>query len=639
MKEFMKKVRGEKVKVGGQGQQWWFAFLIAAATLVAPLASHASEFPGMGAAYAQRLEQYRKISSLWLAPQVLLSEAQEPPVPSLITQHSYFNTSLTPIPNWSARGAYCDWQPIDLPDTFRFPVGLEYLTRITILAYGEVRATVPHPLSEAQETPIPPLNTHHSYFNTSLASLPCRVSIEPGVSTVSHGLTPSNSYLIAWQNACVERSATNRVDAAIELFPNGSVVTTWQPHDPNQQPTTINQQPALPPGFPGHDQDADWIRATFPDEADEILAVGYANWLNDWVGVDAENGRYQAAITISEQEATNSQPPIYLVCGPYKVNVTEPGIYRFPLEVFERYEIRTYPEALPLTVTFDDGYTGTSPSYEIVDASSPSARRAGRSAPPDQPTNYNFYLKPLVVVTPNRIPRAQANGAHVSLWCNVANYTRRFCRTATREFYLNFCWPSDAEIIAADDDLEREIAAEEEREIEVVYDTPQGECSGWIVIDGHLPPPPEPPSREDAAVFDGPSWQQTFTNGCRTCELTVTTTAGSTDTHTESGTLRLRTGQSADIAVYFMTTEAVGAIYDDEVDWSVSVDGDVGMSGHASVSTASNGELLAARRYDPTDDRRLRIHLSGSARNAVDGLRQSAVRIVVTTIRNEPSRP
>ena len=543
--------------------------------------------------------------------------------------------SLNTIAPWSARGAYCDWQPIDLPDTFRFPVGLEYIPRISVMAWGEVlvpsvssRTGAGQPTHQADAVTAPVAETATVRCH---ASLPRRVSLEPGVSTVSHGLTPSNSYLIAWQNACVERSATNRVNAAIELFPSGACSVRFD--------TVETTYPApIPPGFPGNDQDADWIRATFPDEADEILAVGYANWLNDWVGVDAENGRYQAAVTINQQPATNTQQPIYLVCGPYKVNVTEPGTYRFPLEVFERYEIRTYPEALPLTVTFDDGYTGTSPSYEIVDASGSSARRAGRSAPPDQPTNYNFYLKPIVLVTPNRIPRAQANGARVSLWCNVANYTRRFCRTAAREFYLNFCWPSDAEIIAADDDLEREIAAEEEREIEVVYDTPQGECSGWIVIDGRLPPPPEPPSREDATVFDGPSWQQTFTNGCRTCELTVTTTAGSTDTHTESGTLRLRAGQSADIAVYFMTTEAVGAIYDDEVDWSVSVDGDVGMSGHASVSTASNGELLAARRYDPTDDRRLRIRLSGSARNAVDGLRQSAVRIVVTTIRNEPSR-
>ena len=130
MKKFL-----SKVKFLGQGQQWWFAFLVAAFALVVPLASTASEFPGMGAAYAQRLEQYRKISSLWLAPQALLSKAQEPPVPPLNTYH----LSLNAIPTWSARGAYCDWQPIDLPDTFRFPVGLEYLTRITILAYGEVR--------------------------------------------------------------------------------------------------------------------------------------------------------------------------------------------------------------------------------------------------------------------------------------------------------------------------------------------------------------------------------------------------------------------------------------------------------------------------------------------------------------------
>ena len=73
----MKKVLS-KVKFLGQGQQWWFAFLIAAAALVAPLASNASEFPGIGAAYAQRLEQYRKISSLWLAPQALISKGDVP---------------------------------------------------------------------------------------------------------------------------------------------------------------------------------------------------------------------------------------------------------------------------------------------------------------------------------------------------------------------------------------------------------------------------------------------------------------------------------------------------------------------------------------------------------------------------------
>ena len=70
----MKKFWNEVEKRGGQ---WMFTFLVAAFALVAPLASHASEFPGMGAAYAQRLEQYRKISSLWLAPQALV-----PGVPS-----------------------------------------------------------------------------------------------------------------------------------------------------------------------------------------------------------------------------------------------------------------------------------------------------------------------------------------------------------------------------------------------------------------------------------------------------------------------------------------------------------------------------------------------------------------------------
>ena len=254
--------------------QWMLAFLVAAFALVAPLASNASEFPGMGAAYAQRLEQYRKISSLWLAPQALLStvprpsavslrsavpvpgrgaaqplsETQEPPVPSLITQHSYFNTSLTPISNWLARGTYEDWLHIDLPDTFRFPVGLEYIPRITLMAWGEVRYR-----NNGGEALLPRRNEDETSLSrrdksvaSPIASPPRRVSIEPNNSSVSHGLTASNTYLIAWHNACVERNATNRVDAAIELFPDGSVVTTWQPNDPNQPPTTINQQPTPP---------------------------------------------------------------------------------------------------------------------------------------------------------------------------------------------------------------------------------------------------------------------------------------------------------------------------------------------------------------------------------------------------------
>jgi hypothetical protein len=63
---------------------------------------------------------------------------------------------------------------------------------------------------------------------------------------------------------------------------------------------------------------------------------------------------------------SNHQPPIYLACGPYRVNVAAPGTYSFPLEVFETYEVRTYPTAVPFTVDFDDGYTGGGSTYGVA---------------------------------------------------------------------------------------------------------------------------------------------------------------------------------------------------------------------------------------------------------------------------------
>lgn len=82
-------------------------------------------------------------------------------------------------------------------------------------------------------------------------SLPTRVSLEHGVSSVSHGLTASNSYLFAWHDCCVERCATNRVDASVELFDSGAIATTVTPLSTNQPPITIYQPPIPPEGFVG----------------------------------------------------------------------------------------------------------------------------------------------------------------------------------------------------------------------------------------------------------------------------------------------------------------------------------------------------------------------------------------------------
>ena len=289
----------------------------------------------------------------------------------------------------------------------------------------------------------------------------------------------------------------------------------------------------------------------------------------------------------------------------------------------------------PVTVTFDDGYTGGEQSYEIVNANPRPRLLLGAPAdnPSSQLTFYRFYMKPYLLISPSVISRAEADGARISFWCNLANVTRRFVRTAAREFYLNFCWPSDAEIIAADEELEDELEAEEEVEIEVVYECPQGECSGWLTIDEwHPVNPHEPPQREDASVYSGPAWQTAYTNGSLVCWLTVATADGSTEAHEGTGAVVLDEGQYAEVSVYMATTEYGGDIYDDEVEWQVLVNGTAAMSGSASVSSGVFGSPLATQRFDPPADGTLRLRLVGRARNVADGLRQSCVRIVVRVI-------
>ena len=212
----------------------------------------------------------------------------------------------TCVSNWTTRGAFLDWTRIEFPEGFSFPYGLERLSSVTLMSNGAIRT--------------------HLHNPAPIAQLPLPVSVEPNVSSVTHGLTASNSYLFAWHDACVNREATNRTDAAIELFADGRIVTRFR-GDEDAAPTVV------PAGFVGHGQDEDWIRGNFAplQEMDasltnvtQILDVGYTNWLSGWVGIDAQNGRYQTAVTIPDIPSQ----PCYLVCGPFKTIVTAPGTYR-----------------------------------------------------------------------------------------------------------------------------------------------------------------------------------------------------------------------------------------------------------------------------------------------------------------------
>ena len=374
-------------------------------------------------------------------PPLLLSACCPPTSSSLISD----NQQLTTLPAWHRRGAYSDWQRIDFPDGFAFPYGTNMLTGVTLMAYGTLRQTLIDP--------------------TPIAALPSPVSLEPGASSVTYGLTPSNSFLIAWQNACINRSVTNRIDASIELFPSGVCSVRFGASQTDYPPTP-------PPGFVGSGQDTNWLASVFtPTDYTQITNKGYDAWLSeDYVGINEQNGHYKASITINQQPTTNNQAPLYLVCGPYKVVVTSPGTYSFPLEVFETYKVRTYPVALPLSITTDDGYRGSLLSGSpVLTASRP---RLALSASPSDSPEYEIREEPRLVISPTEIPLDQAVGTHISIWCNVASAARRYSALISREFRLNFCNPSDAEIVAAEvEDL-----------VEIIIDAPLGTCVGTVSI-------------------------------------------------------------------------------------------------------------------------------------------------------------
>ena len=401
-----------------------------------------------GSPAAGSLPEPSVVSPVLTASRPRLALSSPPPQTENESSATY-HLSLTPQTSWNTRGAYCDWTRVDFPDGFAFPHGTNLVTSVTLMAYGEIREN---------------LRRSPSAF---ALSLPQAVSLEPGVSTCAYGLTASNSFVFAWTDACVERSPTNRVDASIELFPFGVCSVRFGASRTDYPPT-------LPPGFVGSGQDTNWLASVFsPTDCSQIAEKGYDAWLgDDYVGVNEQNGHFRADITVAS--LPDSGAPCYLVCGPYKVVVSQPGTYSFPLEVFKSYKVRTYPVALPLSISTDDGYRAP-----LLSASSPSPGltasrpRLALSAPsPDTPPEYEICETPRLVITPAEIPLDQAVGTHVSIWCNVASAARRYCALISREFRLNFCNPSDAEIVAAEvEDL-----------VEIIIDAPLGTCAGTITI-------------------------------------------------------------------------------------------------------------------------------------------------------------
>lgn len=306
------------------------------------------------------------------------------------------NSSFHIQRSWSARGAYCDWIHVTFPDDFAFPRGTNLLTSITLFAWGEIREPLRQPTTDGQQ----------------IAALPMTVSLVPGESSVSYGLTPSNTFLVSWQNACANRDATNRADASIELFRSGEILLTAQPTNQPANKLTSHIVPQPPEGYVGQGQDDAWMLATFPNDYAAITNKGYEAWLReDYVGVNEQNGHVMMSVTIGSLQEFG---PCYLVCGPHKMTVTESGTYRFPLKVFGEYVVRTYPTDLTTGVEIDDGYRGPEPEPFLLPSTSSRRRFASRTAP-----SHKWLILPRLIVDPTFVPYEGARNAEITLWKNT----------------------------------------------------------------------------------------------------------------------------------------------------------------------------------------------------------------------------
>ena len=349
------------------------------------------------------------------------------PLMSLPPQPSANDGQLATNVPWHVRGAYCDWIHVDFPDGFVFPTGTNLLTGVTVMAYGEIKE-----------------NIHCSTSPSTFAlNLPQAVSLEPDASSFAHGLTASNSYIFVWENVCVEREATNRVNAAIELFRNGSMAVTTQPTDGSKPPTTNYQPPTPPEGFIGEGQDADWLASTFnPADYAAITNKGYARWLDeDFKGYNVENGHCKGTVTVHSMPPNGE--PCYLVCGPYKVIVKEPGDYDFPIQVLTDCYIRTYPTGVPVSFAYDEGYYPDEDVYGPLMSGVPNRAMLLGATPP---TSIHAYIIPSVYLSPCVIDFSETMTRHVTIWCNMAQAAWEYVTLGEDVARLNFINRHEVEV-------------------------------------------------------------------------------------------------------------------------------------------------------------------------------------------------
>ena len=229
---------------------------------------------------------------------------------------------------WNITGVWQDSFWCRFENGFVFPFGTNHLKGVEVLAWGEI------------------WSTHRK--DAVLADLGEKVAIGRGISRFSceyfaASETNEAKYVYSWYNGLVNRETNSVINGRIELRRSGDILVAT-----NGVERFIPRQ--LPFEHNGFGQDNEWVAANFTN-ANEILSLGYSQWVDDQVGVGLTNGLYKLTVAVPEVPPETTQ----LKVGDYSVAVTNAGEYVFLLEKGVTYPLSVYGIMDGLEYEWDDG--------------------------------------------------------------------------------------------------------------------------------------------------------------------------------------------------------------------------------------------------------------------------------------------
>lgn len=221
-----------------------------------------------------------------------------------------------------------------------FPYGTQELSRVTVLEDGGLRVRL-------------------SQTTDEIRAASCPLAAFPQSSQFWH-TTNGFSRVFTWYGFFANGDTNTVVNAQITLLGNGDFVTRSnevetlfrriEPFDLDGDglPNECDSRPTVF-GDDCYGQSDDWVRANFTN-AEEILAVGYAEWVDEQVGIGLENGFYKFTATFLEPPRRTT----LLTVGDLKVCVTNAGEYTFLLGKGVYYELALSSECSVTYEAVDD---------------------------------------------------------------------------------------------------------------------------------------------------------------------------------------------------------------------------------------------------------------------------------------------